>query len=118
MDNFERGDQAERLVAVYMDGKGGGETNAADVLSDMITDILHLAQRDEIDVEDLIVRSAKHYGADCIEQAWENSDDWAQEMQSPLNIEKAVTVLNACGVPELFHHGCLVYVGLLRPDEF
>lgn len=132
MDNFERGDKAaQALKAVGYESAedtadlslptpdGGEVRGTADCypIADLIADLLHLAQRNGAKVDDIIERGVKHYGADCVEQAFHASEEWGEELTGPLNVARAAEVLEACGVPEQYHYGVFVYVGLKHGEE-
>lgn len=120
-DNFDRGDRAFKAL------KRGGYVpdDAAEVpqdwvaenyqIPDLICDLLHLARRSGGEVADTIARAVGHYGSDCVEQAWQNDEGWANCLQDAANMERAERVLEVCGVPEEYHQRVYRMVGLLPP---
>jgi len=129
-DNFERGDRA--MVAMKAYGNGGGFSEEEGVIGineveimgvpvtfargypfgDLIADMCHLMARLDIEPMAMIENGIEHYGADLIEQAWFNSDDWHDTMQDESNIGRAIEILNINHVPIEYHDGILVKVGL------
>lgn len=136
MDNFERGDRAMIAMKAYgYDAKGynveeEGVTGVGDVevdgetisfphgypFGDLIADMCHAMRRFDIDPFDQIIAGIEHYGADIVEQAWENDEDWHNMMQHPSNIERATRILDMNGVPSKYHEAILVKVGLLDSE--
>src|SRR4051812_48901621 len=98
-NNFERGDRAEEIMAQYYGGPPTGaistETDAFKgyPMGDLIADLCHLAQRNDVPVDRIIGSGVAHFGADVIEQAWEHDDGsserWNPELQNEENIEPA-----------------------------
>lgn len=138
MDNFQRGDRALEALAVYRDEPlentlevvlptpDGGEVRSPEldgyVISDLIADLLHVAARFGINPMDKIDQGIQHFGADCIEQAWEadaenENAEWSDMLQAKSNIEHAAKILAINGVPEEYYNDIFVKVGILAPDE-
>lgn len=133
MNNFERGDKAERALeaAGYAPVEDtidnevplpNGELVVAFegyVISDLIADLCHLAQRHGLaeDIAALVAAGVEHYGADCVEQAWENSDEWDNELQSKDNLPRAERILSLAGVPAVFWAPVMIKLGLITGDE-
>jgi hypothetical protein len=129
MSNFDRGDRALQALAAadYRDPAetvgmklptpDGGEAPGPEgyPISDLIADLAHLAQRNGFDFQKLIDEAWSHYGADVVEQAWENSDDWHDTLQDESNQARACAVLRTAGVPMQFDHEVMVKVGIVRP---
>lgn len=140
-DNFERGDKALKALLAYgipNDNPEGdqevfsalGRALGADEedlptepvaknypIGDLIADLLHLNQRYGGSVADIIDRGVAHYAADVIEQAWENSEDWDDTLQSEDNISRAIDVMETAGVPEPYHQHALILTGILSNEE-
>lgn len=130
MNNFQRGDTAERALNHIgypppSETKGnklplpdGGEKITAEGygVSDLVADLCHLLQRHDIDIEDTISAGITHYAADVIEQAFQNSEDWSDILQDEENLDRARMVMRSAGVPEQFEKPALVFVGLLPPE--
>jgi len=129
MSNFERGDRAlEAIRSQYEDPTGtignkvptpdGGEVVAFEgyPISDMLADTMHLIRRLELDIPTLLREAWEHYGADVVEQAWEHSDDWHDELQHESNQARAVAVLRTAGVPIDLDYAVMVKVGMVKPD--
>lgn len=131
MNNFERGDKAlQALTAVGY--RNPSETEGITLpmpsgkevlgsegypIADLIADLLHLAQRNGFDVAALLSEGMEHYGADCIEQAWEHSDNWDNTLQSKENIPRAESVLRSAGVPDVFDQAIFAKVGLMHVSD-
>ena len=118
MDNFTRGDKA--LAAITSQYEDPNTTDAEPVpgypISDMIADTFHLIRRLELDIPTLIHEAFTHYGADVVEQAWEHSDDWHEELQDESNQARAVAVLRTAGVPIELDYAVMVKVGMVKPE--
>lgn len=131
MDNFERGDRARRAldaggyerledtINITIPTPDGKEVEGPGgyPISDLIADLCHLAQRHGLDVGSLLSEGIEHYGADCIEVAWEHSSEWNSLLQSEDNIDRARSVLRTAGVPEVFDHAIFVKVGFIPPND-
>lgn len=128
MDNFQRGDRAEQAMVAYQ--QAGGFTTAEGMIGvatpvfehgypfgDLIADLCHLMKRHDVNPMDMVGTGIEHWGADIVEQAWENSDDWDNCLQDESNAERAIEVLNVNGVPEQYHEAVLVKVGIIGPDD-
>ncbi len=128
MDNFTRGDRALEALKGYrlhhrLDGSAMSDkqivTGSDDEdstfggypLSDLLADMMHLAQRYNVDIHGVIWNGAAQFGADVIEQAWEHGDDWEPTLQDPANIPHAIEVLEITGVPEFAHVEAMRLVG-------
>lgn len=140
MDNFKRGDRGEAVMRYYTDPDGlkGGSADSPmkgepwDLspiggssehhfpdgypVSDMIADVCHALRRHDIDIDQVLHKAVAQFAADVIEQAWENSEEWDDHMQDESNIERAVTVMEAAGVPEWARQEALVLTGLIPPE--
>jgi len=121
MDNFERGDRAERALLAYRGTKDlnplGEPFPDGYPISDLIADLCHLLARHGLDVQERVMTGLADFGADVIEQAWEHSEDWASELQDASNLQRALSVMQSAGVPEAAHDEALRRVGLLPPLE-
>lgn len=134
MNNFERGDRALAAMEAYRVAGGFSEAEGLLGISktkmlgldvefmkgypfgDLIADLCHLMRRHDIAVDEMVSHGIEHFGADVIEQAWENNEEWDSELQNEDNEERAIEVMNAAGVPEAFQDAALKKVGL-RPYE-
>lgn len=131
-DNFDKGDRALAAMKAYRDtghgftekegllGVGTVEIAGEEVtfprgypFGDLIADMCHLMVRNEVDPLYMISQGIEHYGADLIEQAWENDDDWDDTLQSINNVARATRILEINQVPEVYHRAIFVKVGLV-----
>ena len=132
MDNFTRGDKAlealtavgyqdpERTLGITIPTPDGGEVPGPEgyPISDLVADLCHLAQRSRLDFMHLLDEGVEHYGADIIEQAFQNDDEnWGECLQAKSNIPVAETVLRTAGVPARYDDAIFVKTGLLPADE-
>lgn len=126
MSNFARGDRAlEAIMHIGYEDPGvtihqtiprpdGTQApGLAYPISDLVADLCHLAQRIGVpDIGALLDHGLEHYGAECVESAWQHTDDWDNLLEHPSNAARALTILHAAGVPERVHDGVLRKLGL------
>ena len=135
-DNFERGDKALHAVAFYMQGGRLPNLDADEVLERgehrvelfgaqlpecspinyLIADLCHLLRRYDLDIDAALDHAVAHFASDVIEQAWKHDDAWENTLQDLSNLDRAVEVMRAAGVPERVHDYALRLTGLL-PNE-
>jgi len=129
-DNFQRGDRALHALqaAEYNDPEStkGIElpTPTGEMvpgpegypISDLIADLCHLARRYDFDFMQLIEMGIKHYGSDCVEQAFHADEDWGPVLDERAQ-ERATQVLRINGVPERYDLEIFVMVGILPPGS-
>jgi hypothetical protein len=120
-DNFQRGDRAAAALsatgyedpAVTIADSTAFASGEAYPISDLIADLCHLARRVGVsDLMELVDHGVAQYASDCVEQAWENSEDWDSCLQSEDNVARALTVLRIAGVPERLDAKVLRMLGL------
>jgi hypothetical protein len=111
MDNFERIDKATRALDAGGYPSPQTEDGVASI-SDMIADLLHLAQNNGENIQGIWEKGLTDYGADTIEQAFQDNKEWDSPLQTHANVARAIKVLEAAGVPEHMHYPCLIHVGL------
>jgi hypothetical protein len=130
-DNFERGDRALKALFAYRENpdidlpsaeelaEAGAHTiiREGSGIAYLIADLMHVAQRVGVAVPAILAEGMEHYGCDCIEQAWENSEEWANNLQDESNLERAEAVLETAGVPTAFWRACMVKTGFIAPDD-
>ncbi len=130
-DNYDRAQSARKALAcgnyeplentfnIELPLPDGGikEVEGGYPISDLIADLLSLAQYHELDPMHKISEGVEHWGADMIEQAWMNADDWADTLQDEGNYERAEEILRINKVPEIYWEGVLAKVGLIGPDD-
>ena len=132
-NNFDRGDRAKRAL----ENSGGYEPveNTLDLkiprpdgteadghsgypISDLIADLFHLTTRYSLDPSDMVREAWEQFGADIVEQAWENDEEWPSDtLQDSSNIPAANTVLELNGVPQEHFQGIYVKVGFISPSD-
>lgn len=127
MTNFDRADRALAALRHYTGNKAESGAGATDFLelapnakaypiTDLITDLMHLAARHEVDPATLTRRALEHYGCDAIEQAWEHADGWADTLQDRSNVRRALEVLDRIGIRDFDRRdACMIMVGLYSP---
>lgn len=136
-DNFERGDKALHATAFYMRGGQLEGIVAEEVLEIgdnavelfgarlpegspipyLIADLCHLLRRYGFDIDGTLDHAVAHFASDVIEQAWRHNEDWAAQLQDESNVERAITVMQAAGVPERVFEHALRLTGLRSGEE-
>jgi hypothetical protein len=125
-DNFKRGDRAAAALSAtgYEDPavtitestptpSGARSPGTAYPISDLIADLCHLARRVGVsDLVELVEHGVAQYGGDCVEQAWENDEDFDNLLQTEDSVARALTILRIAGVPKRFDAKVLRMLGL------